>query len=121
MESDDLEQEIIELVKKETNTQYEVTVNTNIRDLGVWGDDAWDLLVKFVKKYNVDGQTLLFSAHFESEGYTLVDMYKDIVSIITMKKYPNNLKPLSVADLVNAARIGKFDIYTVDEIKRYKK
>ncbi len=37
-------------------------------DLGVWGDDNWDLLTKFVTTFNLDTKHFDYDKHFESEA-----------------------------------------------------
>ena len=37
-------------------------------DLGLWGDDNWDFLTKFVTTYKLDTKDFDYDKHFESEG-----------------------------------------------------
>src|SRR5689334_14737228 len=54
----------------ETETGGEIlSLGTQIgNDLGIDGDDSWELLEKFVSKYNLGVSGFEFSKHFLSEG-----------------------------------------------------
>lgn len=90
-------------------TKIPITTQTSLRnDLGLYGDDAWDLLVAFVKQFGVDGQTLRFTDHFEQEGLTLPELGC------------SRLRELRVSDLIDAARAGKFTIDYQNATQIYK-
>ena len=85
-----------------------LTATTSLLDdLGMDGDDAWEFLVAFSQRFNVDGKSLMFAAHFHGESMWIIFQKAD------------SLKPLTVGDLFNAAQSGKFDIYTPEELKRF--
>jgi len=54
----------------ETESGDEVkSLDTKIADdLGLWGDDNWDLLTKFVTTFKLDTRDFEYDKHFESEG-----------------------------------------------------
>ncbi len=60
--------EIIEFLKDETGTDN-VSENSDIgNDLGIDGDDYYDLVTEFSKKYNVDVSSWLWYFHCSEEG-----------------------------------------------------
>jgi hypothetical protein len=49
-----------------------LTPETRIeRNLGITGDDAYNLMCKFFKEFTIDGAKFNFDDHFNSEGWTL--------------------------------------------------
>jgi len=53
----------------ETESGDEVkSLDTKIADdIGLWGDDNWDLLTKFVTTFKLDTRDFKYDKHFESE------------------------------------------------------
>ena len=70
-------------------------------DLGIYGDDASDLIIDFSKKFKVDISSFNFDEYFEGEG----DMIsKFFVGLFSKKK---NKKDLKIKDLKNAIESGR--------------
>lgn len=69
--SHQLEKDIKEFISQLTSIQIEkITDDKDLdNDLGVAGDDAWELIEEFSEKFNVDLASFEFSKHFTSEGF----------------------------------------------------
>ncbi len=78
----------------------EISENSSLfRDLGIWGDDAWDLIEALEKKYHVSMNDFRFVDYFPSEG-SFIFIFDWLLDI--HKRY----KPITVkelADILNAA------------------
>lgn len=62
--------EIIEFIKGETDAN--ANVDTDIeRDLGVFGDDFYELMEAFAKRYNVDMSEFIWYFHSGEEGLNI--------------------------------------------------
>jgi len=60
---------VIDFVSKEYWWEKDSTLKTEIEtDLGISGDDAWELMQKFSKKYSVDLTNFKFDRYFTPEG-----------------------------------------------------
>lgn len=60
--------EVKQFIKNETG-ETEISLRTTlVDDLGLYGDDNYDLLGKFVTKYNLKLDGFSYSKHFESES-----------------------------------------------------
>ena len=112
----------------------EKVTNLNIKiaeDLGLWGDDNYDLLVEFIDKYKVDFKSFDYIKHFESEGelfnstgvlIALICLPFQIIAWILKRFFPNiktNLdtplipkenqrKDLTFGDLIASKLKGEF-------------
>src|SRR5262245_57265229 len=75
-------------------------------DLGVDGDDAEELLSDIARRFDVDFSRLHFDRHFGPEGLSILRVMKDTVK-------PWRCYPLTVEDLVGAAKSGTF-VYDYD-------
>jgi acyl carrier protein len=77
---------------------YETEVTTNARlydDLGIYGDDAFELLVKYGKKFNVDVSKFMAADYFKGEGG--IDLLIDgLARLFTGKISSSELKVLTV-------------------------
>lgn len=77
----------------------EIFENTSLEgDLGIYGDDAVELILAFGKKFSVDVSKFRASEYFISEGGFKIGSYKNV-----------NLKELKVFDLIKAVEIGRLD------------
>ena len=94
-----LEQQVKELVAKETAVRIEkLTLETDLlKDLGVDGNDALELLEKYWEVFQVDLSQFQFSKHFGPEGG---------LSLF----FPSNeppLETLTIQDLVDGVKAGE--------------
>ncbi len=74
------------------------------KDLGIYGDDACELIVKFGKHFHVDVSRFLAADYFRGEGFRLPPYWRKLLKI----KYPNK-KELTINHLVKAVAGGRLD------------
>jgi len=91
-------EDIKEFVDDEVGNPGDVfTENTLIEDdLGITGEDAWDLIKKFAVKFGVDISQFKPEKYFYPEPSLLASFTKKV-------------EPLTLGDLTNAAIEGKLD------------
>jgi hypothetical protein len=71
-------------------------------DLGIQGDDAWELFDKFSQRFELTPGTFDFSRHFEGDG--------DFVSRSIVRLFrPRRFYPVTIGDMIDAALRGRFD------------
>jgi acyl carrier protein len=75
------------LVAEQTNVAIEdITVETTLAsDLGIDGDDAWELLEKYAEKFNVSMRGFVFLDHFDWEG---MDPIRPIIILLLQICWP---------------------------------
>jgi acyl carrier protein len=101
--SDTLKKFIVDLIGVHEN---EVTQDSRpYEDLGVYGDDATELLIKYGKKFNVDVSKFMAADYFKGEG---IDMIAGLFQLISGKE-PSGLKVLTVKDLEKGIIAGRLD------------
>jgi hypothetical protein len=71
-------------------------------DLGIQGDDAWELFDAFSRRFELASGTFDFSKHFEGEGDFVT---RSIVRLFRRKPF----YPVTIGDMVDAALRDKFD------------
>jgi acyl carrier protein len=87
------------IVEKIGVDELEVTRDTLLQDdLGVYGDDALELLIAFSNKFNVDISMFPIDDYFKGEGLTFT-------LLPTIRK----IKPLNVGQLEKAVAVGRLD------------
>ncbi len=74
------------------------------KDLGIYGDDALELILKFGKKFNVDVTRFLAADYFSGEGFMLPPYWRKLLKM----KFPDK-KELTINHLVKALAAGKLD------------
>jgi hypothetical protein len=87
---------------KEFSGEEKVNYNENTdieKNVGITGDDAWDYLVAFGKKFNVDVSKFDFDDHFDMEGAYFFG--------VEMTNINRNKKPITIGVLVDAIISGK--------------
>lgn len=85
------------------NHNIELKQSTTLnKDLGIYGDDADEVIYEFSKKFNVNIENINLSKYFEPEGSTF------FINIFSKKK-PLKEKELTLGDLEKAIRIGKLE------------
>ena len=101
---DDLKAFIVELIGVHEN---EVTPDARLyEDLGVYGDDATDLLIKYGKKFNVDVSKFMAADYFKGEGMDLIGV---LTRLFSGKRSGGGLKVLTVNDLANGIIAARLD------------
>ena len=87
--------------------QNEVTPNARLyEDLGVYGDDATDLLIEYGKRFNVDVSKFMAADYFKGEG---IDVIGGLIRLFSGKQSVGRLKTLTVNDLEKGIVAGKLD------------
>jgi acyl carrier protein len=82
-----------------------LTPSTRIEDdLGCTGDDAVELMQAFGKQFNVDLRALNIEEYFDAEGF---DPIGCLLSLFRKRRIARR-SPLTLKDMVNAARVGKW-------------
>ena len=80
--------------------------NTKLEDdLGITGDDAVEFFEKFSKEFNIDLSALDLRKYFESEGVGLIN-FSSIFG--RQKKVKRSLHEITIADLENILKVGKW-------------
>jgi hypothetical protein len=87
----------------ETESGDEVkSLDTKIADdLGLWGDDNWDLLTKFVTTFKLGTRDFEYDKHFESEG----ELFQSGALILTVLSIVF-LAPLKLIELISFNKIN---------------
>lgn len=60
--------EVQQFLQKESGEKNIYNKSKVTNDLSLWGDDNYDMLEKFIAKYNLDFSYFKYGEHFESEG-----------------------------------------------------
>ncbi len=103
---DDILENIKTLVSEKSGVD-EKKLNRSTRlyeDLKIDGDDAFELLEAFTEKFSVDMSGFKYNEYFAPEGIDLIGA----VSRLFKGKEKKKLKPLTLADLEQAAKEGKW-------------
>jgi acyl carrier protein len=100
---DKLKEFIVEQVGVEEN---EVTPYARLyEDLGVYGDDATDLLINYRDRFNVDVSKFMAADYFKGEG---TDVIGGLIRLFSGKQ-SGGLKTLTVNDLGKGIVAGRLD------------
>jgi len=88
---------------------YEEEVKPESRlydDLGVYGDDATELLIEYGKKFKVDVSKFMAADYFKGEG---IDLISGLLRLFKGKRWEPNHKVLTVNDLFKGINAGRLD------------
>lgn len=97
---DHILRELIELLEEEQGRAGSFTRDTRLyEDLNIYGDDAFEFMVSFGKKFNVDLSGFDFNKYFKSEGFDLFGGFFNPVGYFK--------KPITLGDLEQAVINGK--------------
>ena len=103
-----LETEVINLLSEESGIPAsEISIHSSLLgDLGIDGDDAWDVFEKCHEKYSLDLTNFDFQAHFRNEP-----CFKGVVYLFRKLKYKDEhlaakKEAITVAALVSACESG---------------
>ena len=75
-----------------------------LKDLGIDGDDAVELIVKFGKKFDVDIQKFNYQDYFGLEG-----AFCPLFLLMPSWWKRKHIKSLTVSDLIDAVKKGKLE------------
>lgn len=80
------------------------------QDLGIYGGDAEDFILRFSDKFKVDISYFKFSDYFENEG--------DMISKFVIRFFKKNIpkRDLRISDLKNAIQSGRL-VWLTDPVK----
>ena len=81
-------------------------------DLGVYGDDAIELLENYGKRFNVDVSKFMAAEYFKGEG---IDVIGSLIQLFTRKPLASGLKVLTVDDLQKGINAGKLDEEVINQ------
>jgi acyl carrier protein len=85
----------------------EVTPDSRLYDdLGVYGDDAAELLIEYGRKFNVDVSKFMAADYFKGEG---MDLIGGLLRVFNGKRRNHNYKVLTVNDLEKGIDAGRLD------------
>ncbi|MBC7688235.1 MAG: DUF1493 family protein [Aquabacterium sp.] len=94
------------VIKQAAVEDEEVTRNAGIEeDLGIYGDDAVDLLIAYGKTFNVDVTKFMAADYFSNEGDPILPA---IIRFLTNKK-KRKTKVLTVGHLEKGILAGRLD------------
>ena len=103
-----LEDEVINLISKETLLPpSKISLNsTLLGDLGIDGDDAWEIFEKCQEKYQLDLSEFEFQKYFRNEP-----CFKGLLYLWRKLKYgdehiASQKEPVTVSMLINACASG---------------
>jgi acyl carrier protein len=95
------------IVEKAGIDENEIAPETRLyEDLGIYGDDAFELLVGYGKKFNVDVTKLMAADYFAGEGELFAPV---LIKLFTGKRPESNLKVLTVKHLEKGIVAGRLD------------
>jgi hypothetical protein len=108
----ELEHRVITFLANWTKTRKDITTATSlVDDLGMWGDDADDFLIDFGKQFNVNVYGFPRAKYFGvEESPTPLDLIRFVLWLIGKWQPAPHEPRLTVADLVRAAQLGRFDV-----------
>lgn len=93
--------------------KFQLKRDTQIEnEMGITGDDAIDLIIKFGKLFKVDVSNFMAAEYFGGEG---IDILSPIVRIFTGRKEVQK-KMLTLGNLENAMRKGRLDEESINAI-----
>jgi len=75
-------------------------------DLGIYGDDATELLIEYGKRFNVDVSKFMAADYFKGEG---IDLIGGLLRLFAGKRWGHNHKVLTVKDLEKGINAGRLD------------
>jgi len=102
-------QELRKFIAEEAGVdENEVTLEARLYDdLGVYGDDATELLINYGKKFNVNVSRFMAADYFKAEGGT--NFIDGVIRLFTGKIPASGLKTLTVHHLEKGILAGKLD------------
>jgi hypothetical protein len=99
-----IEAEVIQLIKPFVGKRAVITSSTKIfHDLGIGGDDAFELLESIVKRFGTSFASLDFHAYFPNETESLSYFW-----FMKLGFYRTAIKPLTTAHMVAVIERGSW-------------
>lgn len=85
---------------------FPLTRETDLRsNLKLWGDDAFEFMEAYGKKFNVDLSKFDLNKYFPPEGDKILPL---IIRLVTFRKEPE-YSPLTLGDLERGIQEGKIE------------
>lgn len=92
---------IVDFTRRQTKTSAQLSRKTELqRDLGIEGDDAFDLVEAFAEEFEVDPGDFDFHRYFGPEGFNPLSL---VFSLFRKREKPVGL---TLAMLEKAAKLG---------------
>lgn len=90
--------------------EISIMMNSGLEnDLKIYGDDSFDLIIAYSKKFNVDISNFNFKNYIAPEGDTLLPLMVDFFNKSNNKKRID----LKISDLVDGVILGRLDETTI--------
>ena len=94
---------------KDERWEYKFPLTEAVRlyeDLGIYGDDAVEFLIKFSKEFNVNVSNFMAADYFKGDG---VDFIMPIINLFSKRKAQSVKKTLTLGHLEKAIMAGKLN------------
>lgn len=112
-DDDTVAEEIIGILRQYVGRRRRITMETTLFvDLGLFGDDAWEILDEFSRRFHVDMSQFRFESHFLYEGHSCLETI--IMPLAFWRRYcvrgrrNQGLIPINLQQLVATARCGRW-------------
>jgi hypothetical protein len=72
---------LVDFIRKESAVGHSETITAQMRlqqDLGVYGDDAIDLLLAYAETFHVDVSYFMAAAYFDGEGVDVLAWFRPV-------------------------------------------
>lgn len=101
---DDLSQQVLEFVAQECGvSKQNITADTRlVEDLGIVGDDAFELFEAYAKQFSIEPGSFIFEDYFPTEGFDLAGL----LASFFRKSKP--LKTVTIGMLIASARAKRW-------------
>lgn len=100
MTANNIDDKIIDFVVREAGFKHhQISLQSDLRNLGIDGDDAIELMNKFSQEFSVDMSKFDFKRHFSPEGF-------NPFLILFPSWWRRKLQSITIRDLVKAAETG---------------
>jgi hypothetical protein len=100
----DPEAQVRALIRRFVGERKRITRSTRLfHDLGIGGDDAWELLESVAKHFEASFAGIDFAAYFSNEGEASIYFW-----FMRVGRFRSRVKPMTVAHLVAVASRGSW-------------
>ncbi len=102
--------DIIDFIYKERwKYKKQLTYETTLeKDLKITGDDAFDFMEAFFKKFKVDCSSFDINKFFTAEGFDPLGINSLLRKVKGNKVAPKKTKDLTIRDLETSVKLGKW-------------
>lgn len=103
MNQDNIWKQIIQFVEEERWNGKFTHETDLVKDLKLKGDDAYEFILLFSKKFNVNISKFNFEEYFDSEGDRILTIILDLL----LKRKKKIKKKITIGDLERGVKEGK--------------